>query len=265
MKPFFPVSAIVRAPERLALKGGRSTRLNFPVRYGLFTRPDGAPVLIDTGYTPRVTSGRRSPALKLYAAALGPKLNPDGGLDHVLAANGGFKPHDVTDVVITHFHADHVAGLRDLPKARFHISGEGYERLKRAGPLGRLRHGVFFELLPEDFETRMTPFEDAPTVEGPLGLGPAWDLFGDGSVLAVPLPGHAAGHHGVIFAQQSPPLLYAADAQWVAGALDDRAPGFPASLVAEDRRASATTDRRIIAFGRAGGRVVLCHDPDLPE
>lgn len=265
MKPVFPVSAVVRARERLALKGGRSEHLDFPVRYGLFTRPNGAPVLIDTGYSPRVTSGRRSLALKLYAAALGPRLDPDGGLDRVLDANGGLRPADVTDVVITHFHADHVAALRDLPNARFHASGEGYARLKRAGRLGRLRHGVFFELLPEDFEARLIPFEDAPTVAAPLGLGSASDLFGDGSALALPLPGHAAGHHGVVFAHQTPPLLYAADAQWVARALDGRAPGFPASLVAEDRRASATTDRRLLAFTEAGGRVVLCHDPDSPE
>ncbi|WP_296817419.1 MBL fold metallo-hydrolase [Brevundimonas sp.] len=258
MSAEFPTSALVAAPERLVLKDGSKAVLKLPVRYGLFLR-NGRPALIDTGYTSRVTEGPRSLALKLYAGALQPRLQADGLMAAALAAHR-FEPSDVSDVIITHFHADHVSGLRDLPNARFHASAAGYERLKRAGALGRLRHGVFFELLPVDFADRLTAFEAARRVEAPLGLGPAADLFGDGSVLAVDLPGHAAGHHGVLFAGD-PPVLYAADAQWMMAAFDDRAPGLPASLVAEDLAAARDTDGRIRRFREAGGRVVLCHDP----
>jgi glyoxylase-like metal-dependent hydrolase (beta-lactamase superfamily II) len=117
--------------------------------------------------------------------------------------------------------------------------------------------------LPEDFSRRLTPFEETPTVDGPLGLGPCFDLFEDGSVLVVPLPGHAIGHVGVAFPDATPPLLYAADAEWLRGALDPGRSGFAAGIVGHDREASKASSAKALAFAQAGGRVVLCHDPEV--
>ena len=75
MTLLFPTSAIVRAPERLVLAGGRWARVDIPIRYGLWLHERFGPVLIDTGYSSQVTSdGRRSFGLKLYNAMLRPQL-----------------------------------------------------------------------------------------------------------------------------------------------------------------------------------------------
>jgi glyoxylase-like metal-dependent hydrolase (beta-lactamase superfamily II) len=48
-----------------------------------------------------------------------------------------------------------------------------------------------------------------------VALGRGFDLIGDGSLLAVPLPGHAAGHMGVVARdEQGRQLLLAADSSW---------------------------------------------------
>ena len=97
----------------------------------------------------------------------------------------------------------------------------------------------------------------------PFGLGRGRDILGDGSVFSVPLPGHADGHTGLLFPAFDPPVLYAADVQWVWRAIaEDRPPRGPARAVYDDANAAMESLARVRAFAAMGGRVVLCHDPD---
>ncbi|WP_395645463.1 MBL fold metallo-hydrolase [Terricaulis sp.] len=253
-RPVFKNSAFVRAPERLVLRGGRWRQIDLPVRYAVFEHPQAGRCLIDTGYTRRVTEGRRSLPLQIYASALRPRLQDD--------ALPAASPQ-IDAILLTHLHADHVAALLDYPGARIYANGEGVDHFLQAGATGRVRHGVFRELLPADLRTRIVRFESLPRLAAPLGLGPAHDVFGDGEVLAIPLPGHMRGHTGFVWPKLERPLLYAADAQWLARAvMEDRSPGAPARWIMDDTAADKETRRRIAAFARAGGEVVYCHDPE---
>jgi glyoxylase-like metal-dependent hydrolase (beta-lactamase superfamily II) len=251
-RPIFLNSAIVRAPERFVLRGGRWAAIEIPVRYGVFEHPRVGRCLIDTGYTRRVTAGPRSLPLWLYAAVLRPQLQPEAlSSDAQIAA-----------ILLTHLHADHVSALRDYPNATLYADGAGLDHFLCDNASARIRHGVFRELLPHDLRTRAQRFEACPEKEAPLGLGAARDVFGDGEVLAVPLPGHMRGHTGLVWPRLDPPLLYAADAQWLARAvMEDRPPGPPARWIMHDLEADAETRQRIAAFARAGGEVAYCHDP----
>lgn len=252
----FPNSAVVRVPERLVLRGGRWTRIDLAVRYGLFRHDQTGTCLIDTGYSGRVTRGARSLPLMLYAAILRPRLTTDALPGHV---------RDVNTILLTHLHADHVSALLDYPHARVIGDLAALDHFLKAGAAGRTRHGVFRELLPDDLRARLTPLDTLAMVEAPLGLGSARDVFGDGEVLAVPLPGHMKGHTGYLFARQSPPLLYAGDADWLALAIRERrSPGAPARWILDDESAARETSARLSAFADAGGRLVLCHDPEPP-
>lgn len=261
MEPEFPTSSYVVSPEWPLVKGGRWRKVKIPIRYGFFQHPRFGPVLIDTGYTNRVTQGPRSLDLRLYSAGLRPRLVPEGQLQPFLRARG-LSREDITVVILTHFHADHIAACRDLPNARFYASGSAFDWFNRCSHLRRILHGVFLDLLPPDFEARFTAFEQTPTVEGPNGLGTCQDVLYDCSVLIAPLPGHAVGHAGVVFAGSEPPLLYAADTEWLRGALPPGRSGIAARLVGHDRQASQASRDRVLAFERAGGRVILCHDPE---
>jgi glyoxylase-like metal-dependent hydrolase (beta-lactamase superfamily II) len=250
----FPNSAVVRVPERLVLKGGRWTPINLAVRYGRFTHDREGACLIDTGYSTRVTRGRRSLPLSIYAALLRPRLTAE--------ALPGAQPNAAT-ILLTHLHADHLSALRDYPEARIVGDLAALDHFLAAGAFGRTRHGVFRELLPDDLRERLTPIESLARVEAPLGLGPSRDVFGDGEVLAVPLPGHMRGHTGYLFTKQPTPLLYAGDADWLAQAIREaRSPGAPARWILDDPAAARETAAHLNAFSGAGGRIVLCHDPE---
>ncbi|MFN7163340.1 MAG: MBL fold metallo-hydrolase [Hyphomonas sp.] len=250
----FPNSAAVRVPERLVLRGGRWRPVDLAVRYGRFVHARAGTCLIDTGYSARVTRGARSLPLTLYAGILRPALTAD--------ALPGSLP-DVQTILLTHLHADHVSALRDYPEARLIGDGEALDHFLAVGAFGRTQHGVFRELLPPDLRGRLTPLESFATVTAPFGLGQARDVFGDGEVLAVPLPGHMRGHTGYLFAKQSPAILYAGDADWLARAIrEDRSPGAPARWILDDPEAGRETAARLNRFAAAGGRIVLCHDPE---
>ncbi|WP_341366060.1 MBL fold metallo-hydrolase [Yoonia sp. BS5-3] len=251
IRPVFANTAFVQTRERFVLRGGRG-RVRLRVRCGLIVHPVHGPVLIDAGYGPRVTAAPgRSWALRAYAAAIPIALNP---LENPLAllADHGFLPEDVKTVIVTHLHADHVSYLRDFPNARFLTDDQ---------QSGTLRHAMFNELLPDDFAARQDAIRSHTVTDLPFGQGQGHDLLGDGSVLAVPLPGHAPGHFGLCFPGETP-LLYAVDTQWVCAAiLEDRMPGPPLSLTAADSLAAKDSAAFARRFAQSGGQILTCHDP----
>ncbi|RTM07637.1 MAG: MBL fold metallo-hydrolase [Hyphomicrobiales bacterium] len=262
MKIVFANSAWVSAAERLILRGGGWQSVRLRVRYGLILHPAAGPVLIDTGYTPEALSGeRRGRMLRLYGALLKPELNEAEQLLRVLR-RFGLSPDDIRAVVVTHFHADHISGLSLFRNARFIASDAAWARVKARGPRRNLRHGVFTELFPADFEARLEGLSAKRRVEARKDVPAGTDLFGDGSVIAVDLPGHADGQFGLLFTGLERPLLYAVDAQWLLQALaETRTPGFPATLIAEDAETIESTSAMLRRFLASGGEVMLCHDP----
>ena len=264
MGPVFFTSSILRVPERLLLRGGRWQKLPLRVRIGYLHHPTLGHCLIDTGYRTPMTPAGVQPDfhLRMYKRLFRPSTvcaDPIGaGLARV-----GVRRDQISTVIVTHFHADHIGGLVDLPGARVLAPLQAWRAMTRNSAMRNAMAGVFRQLLPDDIENRLGFFEDAALVDAPFGLGPARDIAGDGSLLAVDLPGHHAGHAGLCFPQADRPLLYAVDAQWkLAAILQDRCPGFPANLVAHDRAALKQTVRRVQEFASRGGEVVLCHDPN---
>jgi glyoxylase-like metal-dependent hydrolase (beta-lactamase superfamily II) len=238
-------------PARLVLAGGVG-RLDLAVRFGLLERPGQAPVLIDAGWPERGTG--EGVALGIYRALLRPRVDAARSPAAVLA---GRAPGAL---LLSHLHADHLGPARTWHDVPIHAPAQALDRARRR-PWGALRHGVITGLLPGRV------IDLAGDAILPFGLGMGRDVLGDGSVFSVPLPGHADGHTGFLFPAFDPPVLYAADVQWVWTAIvEDRPPRGPARAVYDDARAAMESLSRVRAFAAQGGRVVLCHDPaPVPE
>lgn len=94
----------------------------------------------------------------------------------------GVKPSQISRIGISHYHFDHIGQAADFPQAKLLI-GEGdfavfgkpghEERTKLMAPW--LRKGAKVEKIKGDF-----------------------DVFGDGSVVMLDLPGHTPSHHGLL-------------------------------------------------------------------
>jgi glyoxylase-like metal-dependent hydrolase (beta-lactamase superfamily II) len=155
-------------------------------------------------------------------------------------------------VVVSHFHGDHVAGLRDLPRARISAGAAGVAQVLGTG--AGWRHGLLPALLPPDLPDRFDPVERAAPLT--VGDGPGhdllgfdllgFDLLGDGSLVAVPLPGHLPGHLGLLLTAAGRQVLLVGDAAWSLRAIREQAP--PSRLAAaavHDGPAAAATLARL--------------------
>ena len=75
--------------------------------------------------------------------------------------------------------------------------------------------GILKGLLPDDLEKRVVLIdENCTTIQDDI-LGVKYDLFGDDSIYAVPLPGHAAGQIGILLETEKKPYFLIADAVWL--------------------------------------------------
>lgn len=266
MKLVFANGASVKAMERLVLRGGRWSRISLAVRYGVVIHPEHGLVLIDTGYTKATTEGPgRSPFLRFYSNVLRPEIHEDLQPACVVGRLG-YSVEDVRWIIVTHFHADHVSGLGQFPNAQVVASSTALATIRNRSVFANVRHGIFPELLPDDLTERLVPIEDCRPTDPGFGLPLGRDIFGDGKLIAVDLPGHAEGHCGSLVATKDGPVFYAVDTQWMLDALTaERTPGYPSRLIASDTSALDQSTRTVALAQRQGLRVVLCHDPEVTE
>jgi glyoxylase-like metal-dependent hydrolase (beta-lactamase superfamily II) len=258
----FATSAFLKAPLRLLDSQARgSARLR--VRWGVFIHPEHGPVLLDCGYGPELYAAP-SLALKAYTKTLRPELSLNGAPDAVLD-DLGFEMSDVHYIVLTHFHADHVCHLSSFPQAKVFVDVAEYATIRSRSVWQNILRGVFPELLPDDLFDRYIPIQTRKTDRLTADMGQGYDLFGDGSLITVPLPGHSPSHFGVLVDRPGDtPVLYAADTDWTMDALMSNRPAGVLVPFLQDNTSQAEASKRIVRnFARSIGPVVLCHDPEL--
>ena len=197
-------------------------------------------MVVDTGYAPRVLDACRKLPFWLYEK-LTPMVIPEAETAVRQLAAIGLAAEDVRNIFITHFHADHLGGLKDFPNATFWCSREAWTSVQGLRGFKALRKAFIPSLLPENFAERLRII-DSPLQPLPNGLE-GMDVWGDGSLFAIPLPGHARGQFGLWFQDtQDRPVLLATDASWHTATITElRFPHPIAKFVTDDWRAFRET------------------------
>ena len=152
----------------------------------------------------------------------------------------GVRPEQVGRIGVSHYHFDHTGQAADFPNARLLIGKGDLEALsgneRRAKPLARwVSGGGAVEAVTKDK-----------------------DVFGDGRVVMLDLPGHTPGHHGLLvtLARRGPVLLSGDVAHFRENLERDGVPSFNT-----DRAQSLASMDRFRALGRnLRATVILQHD-----
>jgi N-acyl homoserine lactone hydrolase len=179
------------------------------------------------------------------------------GADQTLTARLAALGHDVADVhtaVLSHLHQDHIGGLPELSGAEILVSRTEWRTLDDRAPelRGLMRSHID---LPGLRWRRIDP-------QPGLGVGPfpaGHDLFGDGSLVVLPTPGHTPGSISLLVRRPGmPPLLMVGDLTYDVRLLEQgRVPGVG------DRGFLAQTTATVLALRRVLPDLVIlpAHDP----
>lgn len=202
-----------------ALVGMSTWRITrFPAMAALIRHPTAGAMLFDTGFGTRTRNGNGL-ALAAFRRVLPVSLRNDELINRQLVARG-VDPRQLAFIFISHAHPDHIGGLGDLPPRPIMWSRDTRDTIKTSAGFSRLRQGVLPGLLPQYVWANNSLIEDCPAVligdELP-GFPLGYDLIGDQSVVAVPLPGHANGQYGLMCRVEGGRTLFlVSDAAWIA-------------------------------------------------
>jgi glyoxylase-like metal-dependent hydrolase (beta-lactamase superfamily II) len=145
------------------------------------------------GHTLIVDSGETSAARDIPFARF--EVAPEQELPAALAAEG-LSLDDVSEVVLTHHHGDHVDGLVHV-RARVRINDAELRFLATAMP--RVMRRLLHQPLPPGFAPEPFVLDGGPFGAFPRSLA----LSDDGRIVAVDTPGHTPGHVSVICVDDS--------------------------------------------------------------
>ena len=85
----------------------------------------------------------------------------------------GIAPEDISYVILSHLHPDHIGGAAFFPKARFILTKTVFKTYQHA----KLKDLIFKEFLPQDFESRLEVVEPQQ-VQAAFLYRKTVDLFG---------------------------------------------------------------------------------------
>ncbi|MGH2937687.1 MAG: N-acyl homoserine lactonase family protein [Solirubrobacterales bacterium] len=141
--------------------------------------PEGN-VLFDTGIHPQMVTDPRS-RLGAFADLLEARMKPGDDIVSQLASIG-LEPHDISVVVASHLHFDHVDALELFRHARIVVQRSEYA----------------FAHNPAVYQSgAYVPSAFAGEFEWQLIGGPL-DVFDDGLIELIPTPGHTPGHQSML-------------------------------------------------------------------
>lgn len=251
------------AHEHMLIQGGARKEVACHSIVALLGHPEHGWLLWDAGYAPHMLTATVRFPYWLYRLATPLRLRPELAAAAQLP-HFGVQPSAIGQIVISHFHADHLAGLADFPASRFVALPEAYANVAGRKGLPALRRAFIPSLLPADFAPRFTPITQFSGPALPV-LGPSHDLYGDGSMLLVRLPGHARGQIGLLANTARGRLFFVADSCWLARSVrEDRPPSHLVDFLADDTRALRSTIGHLHAFAAAcpDVQIIPSHCPE---
>ncbi len=207
------------------LEESRQGIVDLPAYAFLIRHPNGQDIVFDAGLPPSMDGEK---LVGLFDVEV-----PDGqGLRRQLAAHD-IDADRIEQIIISHAHADHVAGVELVPNARILINRHEYEAMRDHAAALALGHQR--QLIDGDH-----------------------DVFGDGSVEIIATPGHSCGHQSLRIRRTDGYDVLAGDACYFCATLSDPATRQPH---AHDPQAYRTSLNRLREMWRKGDFIVPGHDP----
>lgn len=168
-------------------------------------------IMVDTGFHPCVCE---DPAL-LFGDRPETSMiesKPEESVEAQLALLG-YTTADITHVIVSHLHTDHAGGLFQFPNAKFYVGPGELEYGRNPNP--ESAHLV----MDGDFLSDEVLAFDWTTIDSER-----YDLFGDGAIELLHLPGHTPGQMAVLVRLPGQNVVLSADVVHLREAVELLAP-----------------------------------------
>lgn len=196
----------ITIPEPIAVRGSFSLAPCTIAHSAVLVRHPRATFLFDTGLCSDIFAFLEGQSL-FFRKTLANFSFTQSLCSHLVQRQ--LEPDDLDFALLSHLHWDHVSGIPDLPDIPLRVNRVEYDAARAA--MLDANGGLVRRLMGKN---AIALFDlDGPPYEG---FRASYDLFGDGSVVLVPLPGHTAGSTGMFISRANGPRIFLlGDAAWV--------------------------------------------------
>lgn len=236
-------------PEFVAIQGGSHKSVQFAALCAVIIHPILGPILYDTGYSERFFEVTKKMPYRIYAAVTPVYVKDEDKISHKIQ---NLKLHhtDFKYVILSHFHADHIGAVKDFEKSTYIYSESSFEWVENQTGFKALKKGYLPDLLPSDFKQRSLVIDETYIVQEKHFLhayfDKIYDVFKDGSIIGVELPGHVKGQMGIYFQTEEQKFFLIADACYFSETFVDLVfPNALVNLINDDPTAYKDTIERI--------------------
>ncbi|MCV3263532.1 MBL fold metallo-hydrolase [Vibrio harveyi] len=127
---------------------------SFPAAVALIQHPTQGNILFDTGYHEHFFRATRPFPERFYAWTTPCHYQKEHGIVAQLAKEK-IGPHEIEHLVLSHFHADHIAAVSEFGHSQLHCQQKGVDALTKSGRVGGVRKGYLKALLPQQLESNL--------------------------------------------------------------------------------------------------------------
>ena len=259
VSPGLPFKDTKKNPHPLQLTAitpyGRK-RIWLPISAYLIEHPRGL-LLFDTGrgreISPHGVYDRIAQIrhMGLVHFLLNQGILPPGESVSEQLAERGIRPQDLDYVILSHLHTDHASGLECVKQAKkIMVSEEELGDTKKYAV--RYARSMWKNI-------SFTPFAFSDTGSGPVGR--SFDLFGDGSIELIQMPGHTSGLTAMKVQREGKYVLLFADGGYAEKSWKEMIP--PGTALDEDAAQKSLRWIHDMAKSPDCIEALANHDPDI--
>ncbi len=222
----FFVSGFCRGNIKLVHPDEYEPWVKFYALWALIEDPALGTILFDTGYSKRFFKYTNKFPHIFYRITTPTWFKEKDSCVNQLAALG-IQPDQIDHLVISHFHADHIGGMKDFNPKNIWCRENGMQHILNYNDFWSVTRGYLKKLLPENLlEKARHPEKELSKIS--LGKLSGWEWTPE--ISFVDLPGHCRGQIGLFLKNTNyGDVLLAADGAWTSRVVREKI--YPSPIV----------------------------------
>lgn len=246
-------------PEKMVNPNASLKTVKFPATVALIKHVEEGYILFDTGYSSRFFEATKRFPYSVYGRLTPVYFEDDKSIVNQLHRDG-IQAKEIKHIILSHFHGDHTAGLKDFPLAKIHTFQTAYNDIKGNSGFKALTKGCLLELLPDDIESRLSFIDAQELIDLKQEFGEfkkGFKVFDNDAIIAVELNGHAAGQFGIFIKLKSGKRVFlCADAVWLSDSyVNLTQPHWLAYLLIADKEAYSKNITRLNVLSKSNPEI----------